>query len=209
MKTMQAIVPKRFRKNTKRAVSPIIATILLVAITVVLAAVLYVLISGLVHGPGNTPIGSALGFGTVQLQAVGATAQTGCLANHYCYEVAVSSASSGVTIGSINVKVVWVANATVYVTGPAVGSTGLVTFSTIAGATAGASASLPVSTAFSVSSWSSGTGTSLVTSDILWIDLGWSDSSAYGLTHSPTGQGLQLQVFGVGSYSGSETVNLP
>ena len=45
----------RWRKNRKRGVSPIIATILLVAITVVLAAVLYVLISGLTHTGASTP----------------------------------------------------------------------------------------------------------------------------------------------------------
>ena len=54
---------RSWRKVPKRAVSPIIATILLVAITVVLAAVLYVLISGLTHGPGSTPIGSAFTVG--------------------------------------------------------------------------------------------------------------------------------------------------
>ncbi|MCI4372820.1 MAG: type IV pilin [Thermoplasmata archaeon] len=54
---------RSWRKARKRAVSPIIATILLVAITVVLAAVLYVLISGLTHGPGNTPIGTAFAIG--------------------------------------------------------------------------------------------------------------------------------------------------
>ena len=54
---------RSWRKARKRAVSPIIATILLVAITVVLAAVLYVLISGLTHGPGNAPIGSAFAAG--------------------------------------------------------------------------------------------------------------------------------------------------
>jgi len=43
------------RAKGKRAVSPIIATILLVAITVVLAAVLYVLVSGLVHTGASTP----------------------------------------------------------------------------------------------------------------------------------------------------------
>ncbi|TLZ43274.1 MAG: type IV pilin, partial [Methanobacteriota archaeon] len=37
------------------AVSPVIATILMVAITVVLAAVLYVMVSGLITGPGSTP----------------------------------------------------------------------------------------------------------------------------------------------------------
>src|ERR1700674_1338883 len=55
---------RRWRKNGKRGVSPIIATILLVAITVVLAAVLYILISGLTKGPGNTPLGTALTLGT-------------------------------------------------------------------------------------------------------------------------------------------------
>ncbi len=39
----------------RAGVSPVIATILMVAITVVLAAVLYVMVSGLVTGPGTTP----------------------------------------------------------------------------------------------------------------------------------------------------------
>ena len=43
------------RKN-KRGVSPIIATILLVAITVVIAAVLYVLVSGYLKGTGSAPL---------------------------------------------------------------------------------------------------------------------------------------------------------
>ena len=42
-------------RRSKRAVSPIIATILLVAITVVLAAVLYVLVSGLTKTGASTP----------------------------------------------------------------------------------------------------------------------------------------------------------
>jgi len=45
----------KWRKNRKRGVSPIIATILLVAITVVLAAVLYVLVSGLTRTSTSTP----------------------------------------------------------------------------------------------------------------------------------------------------------
>ncbi len=47
---MKAIIRK-----DEQAVSPVIATILMVAITVVLAAVLYVMVSGLISGPGNTP----------------------------------------------------------------------------------------------------------------------------------------------------------
>src|SRR5947209_15924716 len=48
------------RKN-EAADSPVIATILMVAITVVLAAVLYVMVSGLITGPGGTP--QAMGVG--------------------------------------------------------------------------------------------------------------------------------------------------
>ena len=47
----------RWRKaKGKRGVSPIIATILLVAITVVLAAVLYILVSGYIGGTGSKPL---------------------------------------------------------------------------------------------------------------------------------------------------------
>jgi flagellin-like protein len=46
---------RSWRKTGRRGVSPIIATILLVAITVVLAAVLYVLISGLTSTGASTP----------------------------------------------------------------------------------------------------------------------------------------------------------
>jgi flagellin-like protein len=53
---MQQLNPLRARiRARRRGVSPIIATILLVAITVVLAAVLYVLISGLTHTGASTP----------------------------------------------------------------------------------------------------------------------------------------------------------
>lgn len=87
---------RSWRKARKRGVSPIIATILLVAITVVLAAVLYVLISGLTKGPGSTPIGSAFGFGTAQQT----TAPGKCTAGHVCYSIGIASASSSVTTGT-------------------------------------------------------------------------------------------------------------
>ena len=45
----------RLIREDESAVSPVIATILMVAITVVLAAVLYVMVSGLLTGPGNAP----------------------------------------------------------------------------------------------------------------------------------------------------------
>ncbi len=58
MRTIGAI------RKDRKAVSPVIATILMVAITVVLAAVLYVMVSGLVAGPGATP--SAIGVSVSQ-----------------------------------------------------------------------------------------------------------------------------------------------
>lgn len=42
-------------RKDEKAVSPVIATILMVAITVVLAAVLYVMVTGLLTGPGGGP----------------------------------------------------------------------------------------------------------------------------------------------------------
>ena len=42
-------------RKDEKGVSPVIATILMVAITVVLAAVLYVMVTGLLTGPGTGP----------------------------------------------------------------------------------------------------------------------------------------------------------
>ena len=79
---------RRWRQKGKRGVSPIIATILLVAITVVLAAVLYILISGLTKGPGSTPLGTALAFGTINEASAGA---------NFYYNTTVQTASGGMT----------------------------------------------------------------------------------------------------------------
>jgi flagellin-like protein len=55
--------PHRF--NPRRGVSPIVATILLVAMTIVLAAVLYVLVSGLSKSTSSkTPLSTAFALGT-------------------------------------------------------------------------------------------------------------------------------------------------
>ncbi len=60
MNAMDKMV-RTWKRKRQRGVSPIIATILLVAITVVLAAVLYVLISGLTHGGGAVPYSVSMG----------------------------------------------------------------------------------------------------------------------------------------------------
>jgi archaeal type IV pilus assembly protein PilA len=67
-------------REDEDAVSPVIATILMVAITVVLAAVLYVMVSGLITGPGSTP------------QSMGVSVQTGDGTN---WILVVSSTPSG------------------------------------------------------------------------------------------------------------------
>ena len=58
---MKAIIRK-----DDQAVSPVIATILMVAITVVLAAVLYVMVSGLISGPGASKPFVTFSSATVQ-----------------------------------------------------------------------------------------------------------------------------------------------
>lgn len=83
---------RRWRQKGKRGVSPIIATILLVAITVVLAAVLYILISGLTKGPGNTPIGTALAV---------APATEGQAGTSFWYNFSVTEASGGLVWSNI------------------------------------------------------------------------------------------------------------
>jgi flagellin-like protein len=104
---MWANTERSFRMRRKRAVSPIIATILLVAITVVLAAVLYILISNLTKGPGNTPLGSAFAFGSPTQQSVahGGTASSGCAVptagTDYCELINIGEASSGLATNSI------------------------------------------------------------------------------------------------------------
>jgi flagellin-like protein len=86
-------IERRWRKKGKRGVSPIIATILLVAITVVLAAVLYILISGLTKGPGNTPVSS--GGGTVYTMTI--TPSSGLTPASLNFEV---TSSSGTILAS-------------------------------------------------------------------------------------------------------------
>ena len=71
------------RKN-KRGVSPIIATILLVAITVVIAAVLYVLVSGYLKGTGSAPL-------TINLQS---------LANGKCSSTTANSPVPGCAVAT-------------------------------------------------------------------------------------------------------------
>ncbi len=67
----------------------------------VLAAVLYILISGLTKGPGTTPLGTAFAWGPAN--NITGTAATGCAATtHDCYSLEVGSASSGLQTGGMS-----------------------------------------------------------------------------------------------------------
>jgi archaeal type IV pilus assembly protein PilA len=203
---------RSWRKSRKRAVSPIIATILLVAITVVLAAVLYVLISGLTHGPGSTPIGSAFtaglpaGSSAAKCPTGDTYAANGCLAGDYTYTLTIES--STVNFGSVlfevktatgavdvaasvggfsvlSISSVVVAQMTTATTTLAMTST-FGTFSGVATACNGATCS------------STSPLTSIYT---IVIDMG---------TGNPTGTGLSFIAIGTGSYSGTTSpVALP
>ncbi len=113
---------RRWRKKGKRGVSPIIATILLVAITVVLAAVLYILISGLTKGPGNTPLGSALAVSPASQGTSGA-------ANVYTFSVV--SASGGLILNNLQFQIENPSGGVVTLAAPVFNVTGL-TGSTVA-----------------------------------------------------------------------------
>ena len=96
---------RTWRKARKRGVSPIIATILLVAITVVLAAVLYVLISSLTTGGANTvPIGTTLSLGAPQ-QSTSATQCGTTIGAGECYTISIQTAGSSATTGNIHFPV--------------------------------------------------------------------------------------------------------
>ena len=88
----------RWRKaKGKRGVSPIIATILLVAITVVLAAVLYILVSGYIGGTGSKPL---------SFSPSGSTPSTaGTSTSTSYYDTLSVSASSGLTTAEFGLKI--------------------------------------------------------------------------------------------------------
>jgi len=74
-----------FRRRD-RAVSDMVATMLIVAITVVLAAVLYIAVTSWTTTTGSAPLGSAFGWGLASNATSNPT--NGCADTaHYCYTV--------------------------------------------------------------------------------------------------------------------------
>jgi flagellin-like protein len=84
---------RSWRRKNKRAVSPIIATILLVAITVVLAAVLYILIQQYTkNGSNGSPLGSTFAFS--------GTTDAASTSNNY-YNMTIEQAGSTMNFGNL------------------------------------------------------------------------------------------------------------
>jgi flagellin-like protein len=189
---------RSWRKKNKRGVSPIIATILLVAITVVLAAVLYILISGFTKGPGNTPLGTAFAYGS-PAQTSNAQAATFCAVqtaiSDYCENLPVGSAGGGITAAALSFSirdssgnVIAFTHGTPSVQLESAGGASLATYS------------------FTSQSWTSGGTTGLSTTQTLVLDTGCTVSGAN--VCSPSVTGLVMLALGVGSYSGSVQVTL-
>jgi flagellin-like protein len=196
-----------WRKARKRAVSSIIATILLVAITVVLAAVLYLLVSGLTSGGvGSKPIGSAFAAsrptaGTCaagSAQTLGASAITGgCKAGDFIYTLTVESSS--VSFGSVLFEVKTSLGAT-FTGGSASSSFAVIDLSnhvaaiSITGAamamTAKWSGYGPTTTAPAYSD-----STPITNQHLIVIDMGSATPT--------TNQGLAFVALGIGSYGGA------
>ena len=107
---------RQWRRKKQRGVSPIIATILLVAITVVLAAVLYILISGLTKGPGNTPLGTSLALGKPIENQKGV---------NFWYNFSVQSAGGGLVMNNMNFAVLTTSNGIITPTGMTMNVLGL------------------------------------------------------------------------------------
>ncbi|MCI4327289.1 MAG: hypothetical protein L3K16_06620 [Thermoplasmata archaeon] len=186
-----------------RGVTPILATILLVAIVVVLAAVLYVVTTRLTDSGGpHPPLGTSLYVGPAR--AVQGTSSTNafCQTSHPCYNVPVASATSGVTLGGLGFKVVsstgtlWEVTKN-YARLSIVGVDGAVL----------AYSQLSKNSAFAVGSWQHfGAGASATTmvESSMDIVVQFGNPAA-----NPGGTGLTLVVYGTAAYSGSISAALP
>jgi flagellin-like protein len=195
---------RSWRKARKRGVSPIIATILLVAITVVLAAVLYVLITGLTHGPSSVGIGGAFNAGNPVASTCAPAANTyaanGCKGGDYIYTLTVESSSITFTSAEFEVK-----TSTGAILGLTAGTGGFAIMNTagvavaLSAATSATMAMTSPFTAFSATAGACNGNTCSSSSPLtsiytIVIDMG---------TANPAGQGYTFVAIGIGTYSGT------
>ncbi len=195
----------RRRRRNRRGVSPIIATILLVAITVVLAAVLYVFLIPLVSHV-STPLSGNLAWGVATCYGpmAGCTSPgpnaTGCVGNDTCWVVPISVASSSAP--SPSSLQIYVENQLSQTISTSSWNFSILTSTAPPGIVSYAHGSVA---GLSGSGWTATppftTSSTLTTVMKLWIDVG---SPA-----SFSGETLTLETAGVSGYSGTLTAALP
>ena len=189
----------RWRRGKRRAVSPIIATILLVAITVVLASVLYILISGL-GSTGSKPY--SIGFGQGSPSQAGAT----------YYDNFTMSSTSGLTTGILGFKITTASGASVPGAGAAAGTDCVVGDSVIS-STTNSGCLAPTSGWYLVISSDTGTIQAIYTPT---ATSPWTGSTTISSSQTLSlvtgsqlaGSGDSLAAFGTGSSSVSGSVTL-
>ena len=195
---------RSWRKARKRAVSPIIATILLVAITVVLAAVLYVLISGLTKGPGNTPIGSAFGVGN----PVGGTCTAAQVTAGVCKAAGdqiftLTIEQSTITLGSVEFEVKTPSGSAFTTTIAGEFAVQTVVGGLVASYGVAATSALAMTNAFTTFGAGYASTSPVTTTMSLVVDTGVTAANWV------TGQGYTVVALGIGSYSGTTASNQP
>jgi flagellin-like protein len=191
------------RRRGQRGVSPILAMILVVAIVVVLAAVLYVVVAGIgTHPVGGIPLGTAFLAGPAAQQTGTKATNSYCATGHFCYSVPVDEAGAGLAIGDLSFRVLTATSE------PRIVSENHAQVSLVA-TTGAVLASTEVSKnqPFVVTGWSTlskGTtdGTTLSSLITIWVQFGNTKTS-------PFDQGLSLEVVGSNGYAGVVTISLP
>jgi hypothetical protein len=81
----------------------VIAMILLIASTVVIAAVLYILITGLAQGPSNAPLGDAFAWG--KISNVTGPGEAGCTVPSECYNLEIGATGHQVSASFLSFTV--------------------------------------------------------------------------------------------------------
>jgi flagellin-like protein len=185
-----------------RAVSPVIAMILLVAIAVVLAAVLYVLVVGLAHSSSNVPLGTALALGPADALAGSASTQTYCAQNHGCYEISIASASSALGIADLGFAIQTNGGADHLVTSGSGGFYILNADQKVVASSPTVKAGHPlVATSWTFAKGYS-TSTVLTSEFTIWVEFG-------SAIKNPSNHGFVLVASGKGAFQGTVVLPLP
>jgi flagellin-like protein len=118
---MKAQTTPRWKRKNGRGVSPIIATILLVAITVVLAAVLYILVTGLIGGSHSVTSSIGWSLGSVSTCTVTTPAADGTIT---VYPLTVASTTATISTANFGVSITQSGSATATSPGAPTAATG-------------------------------------------------------------------------------------